>query len=422
MYDLIIIDEASQSDILSSLLTMNITRSVAIIGDEKQLSQIDNESIYDISEKLAKLYNIDQVYKYKDNSILKSVSSLEHKPVQVLLKEHYRCDLRIIKFCNDKFYDSNLIIYTKTSDDLPLEIIYTSPGNHARKNPYGSGQYNIRESDEIINILRKIDTSSVGIISPFKAQADYILKQIKEEFPNVEVDTIHKYQGRQKDIIILTTVVNDLKDCESDLISNFVTNSQLLNVAISRAVKKIYLVVSGGVYNSKNNNIAQFIDYIKYYSNNNVTEGKIVSIFDCLYQDTYKTLLNQKLKNTFDSYAEEILMDNLKAILKDYPEYDVRIHVRLSDLIYNLNNFTDVEIKYIMHPKTHLDFVIYDKITFKPVLCIELDGTTYHDYSSRQINHDNIKTRVLEQNNLQFLRLKTNESNEINRIKSILEN
>ena len=62
MYDLVIIDEASQSDILTSLLTMNIARSVAVIGDEKQLSQIDNQNIYDISEKLASIYNIDSSY------------------------------------------------------------------------------------------------------------------------------------------------------------------------------------------------------------------------------------------------------------------------------------------------------------------------------------------------------------------------
>lgn len=420
MYDLVIVDEASQSDILTSLLTMNIARSVVVIGDEKQLSQIDNQNIYDISEKLASIYNIDSSYKYKDNSILKSISSLDNKPVEVLLREHYRCDLRIIKFCNEKFYNGDLIICTNTSYSDPLEVVYTVLGNHARKNPNGTGQYNIRECDEIINILKILDSDNVGIITPFKAQAEYISKMIKDDYPNVEVDTIHKYQGRQKDIIILSTVVNDLKDANEDFITNFVTNSQLLNVAISRAVKKIYLVVSHGVYNSKKNNIAQFIEYIKYYCNNSVNEGKVVSIFDCLYSDSYKTLKKQKFNKSLDSVAEEVLMSKLNDILKDYPEYKISVHVRLNDLINNYDNFTDKELRYIKHPWTHVDFVIFNKITYKPVLCIELDGTRYHDYSDKQTSHDNIKTKVLEQNNIPLLRIKTNESNEIDKIRNLL--
>ena len=113
-------------------------------------------------------------------------------------------------------------------------------------------------------------------------------------------------------------------------------------------------------------------------------------------------------------------MSKLNDILKDYPEYKISVHVRLNDLINNYDNFTDKELRYIKHPWTHVDFVIFTKITYKPVLCIELDGTRYHDYSDKQISHDNIKTKVLEQNNIPLLRLKTNESNEIDKIRNLL--
>lgn len=416
MYDLVIIDEGSQSDILTTLLTMNITKNIVIIGDQLQLSQIDNKNIYEMSEDLAKKYNIADEYKYKENSILKSVSSLKNKPASVLLREHYRCDLRIIKFCNEKFYNNNLIVCTNTSKEDPLEVIYTVKGNHARRNPYGTGQYNSRECDEIINILNTLDTDNVGIITPFKAQAEHIHRHIKDDFPNVEVDTIHKYQGRQKDVIILSTVVNALSDSDDDFITNFVTNSQLLNVAISRAVKKIYLVVSHDVYESRKNTISQLIEYIKYYCNDNIKEGQVVSIFDVLYTDSYKTLKNQKFKNIFDSYAEEVMLNKLFKILKNYPEYSISMHVKLDDLINDYTGLTESELKYVKHHKTHVDFVIFDKITYKPKLCIEVDGTSYHDYYSKQIEHDEIKTRVLKNNNINILRLKTNQSNETEKI------
>lgn len=417
MYDLVIIDEASQSDILSTLLTMSSAKNMVIIGDDKQLSQIDNDKIYDISESLLTKFHIETKYRYKENSILESILTFKRIP-NTLLKEHYRCDFRIIEYCNKKFYNNQLIIHTDTSVDDPLLIIHTVVGNHARKNPNGTGQYNDREKMEIINILPKLESKDIGIITPFCAQAEYIRNSIEGSFPYVEVDTIHKYQGRQKDIIILSTVVNDLKDDE-DFITNFVTNVKLLNVAISRAVKKIYLIISDKIYHSTHNNIAQFIEYIKYYCSNSVKKGEITSIFDSLYKDNYQYLKLSK-NNVYDSDAEELMKELLDSICKTFPDYKIAMHVRLSDLVENLDGFTEEEKNYIRHPCTHIDFVIFDKMTHIPKLCIEVDGTRYHDYNIKQINNDHIKDRVLENNHIQLLRLKTNGSNERDKITKML--
>lgn len=59
----------------------------------------------------------------------------------------------------------------------------------------------------------------------------------------IEADTVHKYQGREKDIIILTTVSNQVND--------FIDNTNLINVAVSRAVDKLILVVSGNEQKQK---------------------------------------------------------------------------------------------------------------------------------------------------------------------------
>ena len=420
-FDLVIIDEASQSDILTSILTMNVAKQMVIVGDDKQLSQIDNQEIYDVSIEIANKFNIKDCYRYKDNSILQSVLSLPNKVERTILREHYRCDSRIIEFCNKKFYDGELIVCTSTSDDDPLFVVHTAEGNHARKNPNGSGQYNDREAQEIIEIIKNCNSNDIGIITPFRAQADYINKLIKRDFPTVEVDTIHKYQGRQKQIIILSTVVNDLNVEEDNFITDFVTNSKLLNVAISRAVKKLYLVVSDKVYNSSSNTISQFIDYIKYYcKDESIKEGSIMSIFDELYKDQNEALMKSKCSKYVDSYAEEIMLKHLNEVLDNYPDYKVVLHYRLSDLIKTYSGFNGEEIRYIKHPKTHVDFVIFDKITFKPVLCIEVDGTKYHDYDKVQVKHDLIKTRILEANNINIIRLKTNQSGEIEKIKKYL--
>ena len=413
MYDLVIIDEASQSDILTSILSMNVTRNMVIVGDAKQLSQIDNQSIYGKARMLNKVLSIDNCFRYEDNSILNSVLNLKCFVPNVVLKEHYRCDSRIIEFCNRKFYNGELIIKTDTSKTDPMIVIYTVEGNHARKNPNGTGQYNDREAQEILEILRNEESNDIGIISPFNAQVNYIRKLINKDYSHVEVDTIHKYQGRQKEIIILSTVVNDIKDLNEDFITNFVTNPKLLNVAISRAVKKIYLVVSHGVYTSKQNTISQLIDYIKYYNDSStLKEGKVVSIFDKLYDKSMENIRNSNCIRYVDSYAEKLMLDYLNNILKDYSDYRIILHYRLKYLINDYDGFNKDEINYINHPKTHVDFTIFDMTSYKPVLCIEVDGTKYHDYNKVQINHDKIKNRIIKHNNIPFLRIKTNKSNE----------
>jgi len=72
----------------------------------------------------------------------------------------------------------------------------------------------------------------------------------------MEIDTIHKYQGREKEIIILTTV-SDKKD-------DFMDNPNLLNVAVSRAEHKLIVIVSGNNEFLGNNNTGDLIRYIQY--------------------------------------------------------------------------------------------------------------------------------------------------------------
>lgn len=418
-FDLLVIDEASQSDILTSLLTFSLAKSVVIVGDSKQLPQIDNQAIYKFSDELITLFKIPSGYQYKDNSILNSIKKVFLNVPITLLKEHYRCEPRIIRFCNKKYYANEMIIRTKEGEEDSIVIVRTVPGNHARKNPQGTGQYNLREVDEIIEIIKEGRNKEIGIITPFRYQANVIREKVKD-YDNVEVDTIHRFQGRQKDIIILSTVVNDLCNDEiSEFISNFVTNDRLLNVAISRAKAKLYLIVSNKVYNSKNNSIKDLIEYTIYnFSPSSQEVGTIISVFDCLYKDNNFLLkeMKKKLKKVSNFMTENIIHNLLEDILKVYHNLEFVMFVKLSHLVKTLIGFTDYELKYINNPLTHVDFVVYNNVTKTVILVIEVDGIRYHEQSQKQSLHDEIKDRALQANEIPFLRLKTNESNERARI------
>lgn len=319
------------------------------------------------------------------------------------------------------FYDGELIPMTSNKNHHKIKIIKTVPGNHARKNPYGTGLYNIREIDEITNIIKNQYKHNIGVISPYRYQANLISNRFIDD--NLEADTIHKYQGRQKEEIILSFVVNSLDKKDSlleDRTYDFVTNKQLLNVAITRAKNKVTMIVSDGIYNSNNNIIKDFINYTEYlYGNDVVKTSKVKSIFDILYTE-YSDLSLQKFKSNLKIYKSELVMIELiDKVLKYYPKIGYIVHVRLSKII-SLQDFKDKERKYLNHPWTHVDFLFYNKVTKQNLFVVEVDGIRYHEQSIEQQNKDKLKDKALLKFGLNVYRFKTNEANEEKRLNNIL--
>jgi very-short-patch-repair endonuclease/thymidine kinase len=421
VFDYLIIDEASQTDLLSSVLSLYCSRNAIIVGDSKQLPQIENKYLEDKNNVLKELFNISYEYDYFGNNILSSMNKIFPDAPKVMLKEHYRCHPLIINFCNQKFYNNELIILTKPSSDInPLKLYKTVPGNHARKNPEGTGLYNLREVDEINLIIKNSECKDIGIISPYRKQVEVLQASIEIKSEKIEIDTVHKFQGRAKDVIILSTVANDIRHNGSTNLEkeDFVSKSDLLNVAVSRAKKQLNLVVSDKIYNSSNNNIADLIKYIKYNSNvDDIREGDIRSVFDILYAD-YQLELEKfrKIHHRAQFDTENIALKLIENILKEFNNLKVNMHVPLHRLLHNYSGFDSSEQKYLKNPWTHVDFLVSNKVTKEVVLVVEVDGVLFHEQSKQQSTNDEIKNRALDANNISYLRLKTNQSNEKDKI------
>lgn len=421
-FDYLIIDEASQGDLLSSILALNCAKNLVVIGDSNQLQQIEDDLLFPESEKLAKEYDVPKPYRYESNSILKSVKDAVSDVPTTLLKEHYRCAPDIINFCNKMFYNSELVAMTRNTGKH-IEVIKTVPGNHARRNPNGSGLYNQREIDEIENILNESKSDNIGIISPFRHQANLITEKYTTD--RIEADTIHKFQGRQKEEVILSFVVNSL-DREYNNVENrlydFVTNEQLLNVAISRGRNKVIVIVADKVYHSSNNAINDFIKYAEYLYGCNVTrESNITSVFDLLYSEYTNTLLSKFKANPKKHKTELLMCDIINQVLKNHGYLGYLMHVRLNKLVSVPDAFKDEERKYILHPWTHVDFLFYNKVSKEKLFVLEVDGIKYHEQNKKQADHDDIKNRILQSNNIPIFRFKTNESNEMQRLTEIIK-
>lgn len=135
LFDYLIIDEASQVDLVTASLALACCKNVVIVGDVKQLPQIVSQNTKKISDKLFYDVNIGEAYNYSKYSIIASLMNLYKDELpRTLLSEHYRCHPKIIGFWDEKFYDNKLVIMTEAKEnDEPLKIFKTAPGNHARK-------------------------------------------------------------------------------------------------------------------------------------------------------------------------------------------------------------------------------------------------------------------------------------------------
>ena len=105
-----------------------------------------------------------------------------------------------------------------------------------------------------------------------------------------------------------------------------------------------------------------------------------------------------------------LICDVLKE--QNYNNFGVICRHPLKMLIRNKNLLTEEEFRYVQHNSTHLDFLIYSKISKMPVLAIEVDGYWYHKAGTRQDERDQMKNRILEKYGVPYLRFKTNGSGE----------
>ena len=390
LFDYVIMDEASQVSVETGLLALTCARNAVIVGDIMQLPNVITEDDSVKLEEIRKSTNIPESYNAADHSFLSSVLATIPNVPETLLREHYRCHPDIINFCNQKFYGGNLLIMTKRNDvKKHLLVLMTAPGQHCR------GHYNQREIDAVkIELKPLLDNfEETGIIAPYNSQVN----QFRSQIPEIEVATVHKYQGREKDTIIMSIT--------DDLITEFVDNANLLNVAVSRAKNKFCLVVSGNPQ-ELNGNIHDLINYIKYQQGI-VIQSKLRSIFDYLFSQIH-AYDNNKPVSEYDS--ENLTFDLIENIRLNYPHLShikALCHYPMRYLINDTQGLSVRERSYALHPATHIDFLIINRVTKEPLLAIETDGYSCHNEMTEQFQRDRMKDKILVLYGLQLLRLST---------------
>lgn len=427
LFDYVIIDESSQVDLLTGVLALSCAKNAIIVGDMKQLPQIVS---MEIEEKLGAVKTgVSAEYDYFRQSLLSSMSALYGERVpRVLLKEHYRCHPRIIEFCNQKYYDGELVAFrTGGEAEQPLIIYHTAKGNHMREVTHGKrGKFNQRELDVIeLEVLPNLEIdvekhSDIGFITPYRKQVEKASQQLTAD---IESDTIHRYQGREKPTMILSTVLDQSAQGKKGM--KFLNDPCKINVAVSRAQERFILVTDRSLFRKHNSEIGDLIRYMEYSTlDNNVIESEIVSVFDLLYKEYSEKLipLRNRIVRSSKYESQNILWTLIPEILEEPPYRSLVCaeQVLVRNLLHDVDKLDDRERKFVNH-QASVDFVIYHKLNKCPVLAIEADGFAYHENDPEQLVRDRMKDHIFEVYQLPLLRLATQGSREELKIREKLD-
>ena len=410
LYDYVIMDEASQVDVVTGALALACAKNAVIVGDKMQLSNIIGDAEKPAIEKLFTQTKLPPGYNFINN-FLTSVEMILPEAPQTLLREHYRCHPKIINFCNQQFYDGKLLIMTEDRGEKDvLAAIKTVPGNFC-KDHCNRRQIDVIK-EEILPRLSHEEIKNIGIIAPYNNQ----INEIHSQFPEIDTKTVHKYQGREKDTIIISTTDNTITD--------FTDDANMLNVAVSRAKRKLIVIFSGNSQ-PENSNLAALIRYIQY-NNFKLEESRVNSIFDFLYSGIrnakFDYLKSNRRISKFDSEnAMDALLCKITSESK-YAKFGFVFEMPLRDIVDRkfMNELPQDLVEYANHSWSHVDFVIFNKVTKDILFGIEVDGYNYHKDGSIQAIRDAKKTKLFELIDLPLLRCSTRGSGEEKRIKGQL--
>lgn len=407
VFDYVIMDEASQVDIKTGALALSCAMNAVIVGDDKQLPNVVNREESLALNAIQTAYNVDDRYNAVTHSFLQSCAEIFTEAPVTLLREHYRCHPKIIEFCNQRFYNGELVaMTTDNGEENVLQVVRTAKGNHAR------AHFNQREIDVITQEIMPEckDMDSVGIITPYRNQAEEVNKVLGQDIAS----TVHKYQGRECDTIIISTVDNEPTEFSDD--------ANLLNVAISRA-KTCLRIVTNGNEMPKESNLAQLIAYVQY-NNFEVKESKLHSVFDLLYkQYTTERLAYEATHQSVSNHlSENLVYEVLVKAIGDLKlnNAEVLCHYPLSRLISDWSLLNEEEKAFAESPFSHVDFLIYNSLTKQPFQTIEVDGWHFHQKNEVQKSRDILKDQLLTKFGLCPHRISTTDTMNLETIKNII--
>ncbi len=401
MFDMVIMDEASQCNTAVSLVPIIRGESLMLVGDPQQLNPVILLGELD-NRLLRKRYNISDEYDYRKNSIYKTFLACDSVSDEILLHNHYRCNEKIIEFNNKKYYNSKLSIASGSRENQPL-LYVDIPGSSSEVKNTSPG-----EVREIIRYAAANQDKTIGVITPFVNQRKMIEEAIEQEkLTNVSCGTVHAFQGDEKDVVLFSTAITGLTGAGTyNWLKN---NKELINVATSRARDKLIVLSDfanlSRLHQEADDDLFELVEYVKKNGASQVTQ---------------KTAASRALGvKPFSTRTEEAFLENMTHALQNIwlsqKRYTIHREVPISQVF--MDNISHDDLFY----SGRFDFVVFETEGKReiPILAIELDGKEHFEDEIVRAR-DEKKNRICKAHNLQIIRVENSYARRYNHIKQIL--
>jgi len=401
IFDLIVIDEASQVSIAQAFPAILRAKKVIVLGDKRQFSNVKstnsskliNSSYQDsIREAFKETYGTDPQKLERSRAFNVRVSILEFfeniTNYDCVLRKHFRGYPELISFSSQNFYQNNLQAIKVRAKPIE-EVLDFQFVKHDQKQEI-SGNRNAIESAFIVSEIEKLsqleNPPTVGVITPMRDQQKFIFSEL-EKSPkyqdmkslDLKVMTFDSCQGEERDIIFYSFVDHAINGSPDKDVSKSVLGTkfdldvqdpeenlrlQRLNVGMSRAKEKIVFVLSKPIADFKGNAQKILNHYWREIENANRTPD--ISELDSPME--IKLLNWIKESQFYKQNAEKI---EIKA------QFKAGEYLKALDPTYS-------------HPKYRTDFLM----TYKDGeniknLIIEYDGFVEHFVDRQNVNEFN---------------------------------
>jgi DNA-directed RNA polymerase subunit L len=401
-FDMVIMDEASQGNIATSLVPVIRGRNLMLVGDPQQLSPVILLNPVD-NAKLRKTYSVPDEYDYIKNSIYKTYLAADAVSGEILLSHHYRCNKKIIDFNNRKYYNDKLVINSRNAEANPL-IFQDIRGNTTEYKNTAP-----REVQQIIRYAQENPDKSIGVITPFANQKNLINDQIqKNGLSNVACGTVHAFQGDEKDTVLFSLALTDKTGYATyEWLKN---NKELINVATSRAKNQLIILSSkkelDRLHTDEPDDLYELVRYVQTNGTSQITPR--VTSSRALGIKPYSSETEMAFLATLNHALDNVLNTDRRCI--------VRKEVSISHVFQD--NVTDNDLFYT----GRFDFVVYERDYYKkelPILAIELDGRE-HAENAVVMERDRKKNEICRAHGFELIRVENTYARRYNYIKDIL--
>lgn len=312
LFDVAIIDEASQCDIASCFPILFRAKRAVVVGDDKQLPHL---SFLEKAKEQSFLsqYGIPDKYqlmwRFRTNSMFDLANYYSMNPV--LLDEHFRSLPPVINFSNREFYGDRIRIMRRDSHNakvLELEVVKDGKVDF-------DATRNLPEVEAIVAKLQELiiederknsdNPVSIGIISPFRAQVEQLKTSVARVLSEhmirkhkIEIGTAHTFQGDERDVILMSWAFAPNSFPQS---LTFLQKPNLFNVAITRARYKIINFISKDPKELPDGLLRSYLSYIQEYEiRQNAIQNKEID------ENYYKNSFEKDVAATIRDLGHEV--------------------------------------------------------------------------------------------------------------------